>query len=53
MPTFAYRAAEASGQLVDGVIDSESETDALHALEQRALTTLTLRQTRSSQRHQG
>jgi len=48
MPTFAYQAAEASGRLVDGVIEGESETDVLHALEQRALTTLTLRQTRSS-----
>jgi type II secretory pathway component PulF len=48
MPTFTYRAADVAGQLVDGLIDGESEADALHALEQRALTTLTLRQTRAS-----
>jgi type II secretory pathway component PulF len=45
MPTFAYRAANATGQLTDGVIDGASEADVLRVLEQRALTALTLRQT--------
>ena len=47
MPAFAYRAADVTGRVVEGVLEGESEAVALRTLEKRSLTPLTLRQARN------
>ena len=48
MVAFAYRAANEAGNVVTGVIEEESEAVALRALEQQALTPLTLRRAKNA-----
>ncbi len=47
MPVFTYRAADMTGRVVEGVLDGESETEALRSLEQKSLTPLTIRQAKN------
>lgn len=47
MPSFAYQAADPAGRVVAGVVDGASEADVMVALEQRALTPLKLRPTKT------
>lgn len=47
MPSFAYRAADASGRVIDGVLEAESETEASRALVQKSMTPLRLRRAKS------
>ena len=47
MPSFAYRAADASGRVIDGVLDAESEAEASRVLVQKSLTPLRMRRAKS------
>lgn len=47
MPSFAYRAADANGQVVTGVLEGQSAADVARALEQRALVPLRMRPAKS------
>lgn len=47
MAVFAYRASDSEGRIIRGVVEGRTEADALRALEQQALTVLTLKQARS------
>ena len=47
MVAFAYRAADSTGCIVEGVLDGASEAVALRTLEQQSLTPLTLRRARN------
>jgi type II secretory pathway component PulF len=47
MPSFVYRAADATGRVIDGVLDAKSEADVARALAQRSLTPLRMRPAKS------
>ena len=48
MPAFAYRAADSTGRVLEGVLEGESEAVALRALEHQSLTPLTLRRAKDA-----
>jgi len=50
MPVFRYRAADASGRVVSGVVESGSPAEAIRTLERQSLTALTIRPARRSGR---
>jgi type II secretory pathway component PulF len=43
MPSFVYRAADATGRVLAGVLEGESEAEVIRALRQRSLTPLRMR----------